>query len=225
MRKTLNALLVVLLSLAIFASAHTRSALAQTNPGNQKISVRTVPANDIAILRRLRAIYHEIDGLSTVDVQVSSGVVKLRGTVADTQLVQEAELLSKRVEGVVAVTNGLQEEMSIEERLTPVLERLLTRLQESIRYIPLLGLAFVMWGAFILLGWLFTSRSWPWSRIAPNIFIADLLKQLVWILFIVVGALLALDIVGAATLIGTVLGAAGIVGLAVGFAVRDTVEN
>ncbi|MEM7566186.1 MAG: mechanosensitive ion channel domain-containing protein, partial [Pseudomonadota bacterium] len=45
------------------------------------------------------------------------------------------------------------------------------------------------------------------------------------LVFVALGLVLALDILGATALIGTVLGAAGLVGLAVGFAVRDTVEN
>ena len=69
------------------------------------------------------------------------------------------------------------------------------------------------------------ARSWPWNRIAPNAFIANLIRQIVRILFIVIGAVLALDILGATALLSTLLGAAGIIGLAVGFAVRDTVEN
>jgi small-conductance mechanosensitive channel len=45
------------------------------------------------------------------------------------------------------------------------------------------------------------------------------------LVFVVLGAVVALDILGATALLGTILGAAGIVGLALGFAVRDTVEN
>jgi small-conductance mechanosensitive channel len=68
-------------------------------------------------------------------------------------------------------------------------------------------------------------RSWPWDRIAPNAFIADIYRQIVRLLFVVLGIVLALDLLNATALLGTILGAAGIVGLAIGFAVRDTVEN
>ncbi|MGF0538066.1 mechanosensitive ion channel domain-containing protein [Agrobacterium sp. ES01] len=223
--RTSKTRLIAVTCLAAFILLQTQPSFAQTNADAPAISAQSSPDKDVAISKRLSAIYREIDGLSTVDVKVASGVVRLLGTVANAQLIDEAEALAKRVEGVVAVSNTLQEETSIDERLTPVFERVLTRFQDGIRYLPLVGVALILWGAFIVFGWFITSRSWPWSRIAPNIFIADLLKQFVWILFILIGALLALDIVGAATVIGTVLGAAGIVGLAVGFAVRDTVEN
>ncbi|MCO6187737.1 mechanosensitive ion channel domain-containing protein [Rhizobium sp. L1K21] len=200
-------------------------ALAQSGGTEPAISARSSAVDDAAIARRLGSIYREINGLNTINVQVKAGVVTLTGKVANNQLIAQAEALANRVEGVVAVTNNLEEETSVDERLTPVFERVAIRLNEAIRYLPLIAVALLLWLLFILVGWFMTSRDWPWSRIAPNIFIADLLKQFVWIVFILAGALLALDIIGAGTIIGTVLGAAGIVGLAVGFAVRDTVEN
>ena len=56
-------------------------------------------------------------------------------------------------------------------------------------------------------------------------FIADIYRQIVRLLFIVGGLIVALDILNATALLSGILGAAGIVGLAIGFAVRDTVEN
>jgi len=65
----------------------------------------------------------------------------------------------------------------------------------------------------------------PWTRLAPNAFIADIYRQMVRIAFLIAAVVIALDIVGATALLSTILGAAGIIGLAIGFAVRDTVEN
>jgi len=72
---------------------------------------------------------------------------------------------------------------------------------------------------------LIARMSYPWDRIAPNAFIANIYRQIVRMAFFVSGLVIALDILGATALLGTILGAAGIVGLAIGFAVRDTVEN
>jgi small conductance mechanosensitive channel len=60
---------------------------------------------------------------------------------------------------------------------------------------------------------------------APNAFIADIYRQIVRLGFIILGVVLALDLLNLTALLGTILGAAGIIGLAIGFAVRDTVEN
>ncbi len=110
-------------------------------------------------------------------------------------------------------------------RLTPVYQRLTQRVMQAVGYIPLLAVAVICWAAIFLIGWFAARPGWPWDRIAPNAFIANLLRQLVRLIFFVLGAVMALDILGATALLGTILGAAGIVGLAIGFAVRDTVEN
>jgi small conductance mechanosensitive channel len=76
-----------------------------------------------------------------------------------------------------------------------------------------------------LRGFFIARRKWPWDRIAPNAFIADIYRQIVRLGFIMLGVVLALDLLNLTALLGTILGAAGIIGLAIGFAVRDTVEN
>jgi small-conductance mechanosensitive channel len=180
---------------------------------------------DSEIRSRILAIFHELDGLDTVSVTVRSGVVTLHGKVTEAPLAARAEELAARVEGVVAITNQLEEETSVSERLVPVYERLETRLFQAVSYFPLFIVAFIFWIIISGVGIYLATMDWPWNRIAPNAFIANLVRQFVRILFIVIGAVFALDILGATALIGTLLGAAGIVGLAVGFAVRDTVEN
>lgn len=185
---------------------------------------RNIPS-DSDIASRLTAIFAEIDALKTVRVSVRSGVVLLQGALPDQIAIDQAEALAARVEGVVTVSNQLQEETSVTERIVPVMGRLSTRLIQALNYIPLLTVALLLFAIVGIVGWWLAARRWPFERIAPNAFISDLLRQIVRLVFLGVGLVLALDILGASAVIGTVLGAAGIVGLAVGFAVRDTVEN
>jgi small conductance mechanosensitive channel len=77
----------------------------------------------------------------------------------------------------------------------------------------------------VFAGFFMARRKWPWDSIAPNAFIADIYRQVVRLSFIMLGVVLALDLLNLTALLGTILGAAGIIGLAIGFAVRDTVEN
>lgn len=213
---------VLLLVLALFFPIQS---IAQDTASPAGIAQQSNEDADAEIDVRITDIFRQIDGLGSIFVSVEAGVVTLRGKVTTIDLAYRAEDLAQRVEGVVAVTNRIEEETSVEERLAPVLERSLDRLKSALRLAPLAIIAVTSWALIILAGWFVSSRDWPWSRIAPNSFIANLLRQLVWLVFIAVGGILALDIMGASALIGTVLGAAGIVGLAVGFAVRDTVEN
>ena len=79
--------------------------------------------------------------------------------------------------------------------------------------------------AFWFAGRLFTRWSALFERMAPNAFLQGFVKSAVRLAFLVVGLLVAADILGATALLGSVMGAAGVLGLAVGFAVRDTIEN
>lgn len=191
----------------------------------ETISAGTDVPSDEDIARRISNIFAEISALKPIIVSVKSGVVTLRGNLPDQLAIEQAEELASRVEGVVAVSNQLVEETSVTERIVPIMERLSSRALQALNYIPLLTVAVLVFAIIAIGGWWLAARRWPFERIAPNAFISDLLRQVVRLVFLGLGLVLALDIMGASAVIGTVLGAAGIVGLAVGFAVRDTVEN
>ncbi|WP_199223303.1 mechanosensitive ion channel family protein [Oricola cellulosilytica] len=191
----------------------------------EAISTGRETVSDAEIDARIEGILDEIDGLQAVSATVRAGVVTLHGSVAEASLRDQATELANRVNGVVAVSNEISEATSVSERLTPVYDRLAQRALRTVGYLPLFAVAAVS-GALVFAGGLFIAgRDWPWRRVAPNAFIADLLRQLVRLAFLVLGAVLALDILDATAFLGTILGAAGIAGLAIGFAVRDTVEN
>lgn len=219
----LPALLVVLLLLSMTS---LDNAQAQTGEGETApIAAGNDHPSDAEIDRRIEEIYDQIDGLQGVFVTVKSGVVTLRGRVREYALADQAETIARRVEGVVSVSNDIDEVTSVSERLVPVMERLSKRALQAINYVPLLLVAIAVFLVVALAGWWAAARSWPWNRLSPNAFIADLLRTIVRLIFLGIGLVLALDILGATALLTTILGAAGIVGLALGFAVRDTVEN
>lgn len=63
------------------------------------------------------------------------------------------------------------------------------------------------------------------KRITPNAFVASLVANAARAVILLVGFVVALDLIGATAVLGSVLGAAGVVGIAIGFAVRDVLEN
>lgn len=189
------------------------------------ISIQDAPGTDAAIAAKIRGILREIEDYDMVTVSVTSGVVTLNGTVADGSSVDELGRLVARVEGVATIQNRVTETTDITERLNPVVDRFKDRLDKITGLLPLLLVGMVAFFIVAALGFFLAARQFPWSRIAPNAFIADIYRQLVRVAFVLAGLVIALDIVGAAALLGTILGAAGIIGLAIGFAVRDTVEN
>ncbi|MHA6264829.1 mechanosensitive ion channel domain-containing protein [Arenibacterium sp. CAU 1754] len=197
----------------------------QSDQPEGTITVEDSAAQDAAIAVRIRDILSELEGFKNVTVTVSSGIVTLRGTTIDKPTAARLNEIARRVEGVVAIENEVTETTDVVERLNPAVERFRVRLMQFIAFLPLLTVALLAFVLVTALGFLLARLRQPWERIAPNLFIADIYRQILRIAFVVGGVVIALDILGATALLSTILGAAGIVGLAIGFAVRDTVEN
>lgn len=174
--------------------------------------------------QRLRGILSELEGYDDVTVTVSSGIITLRGTTLSAEDTARLQSIAARLEGVVAVENEVTETGDVLRRLDPVRERLQERLTALATMAPLVGIALFVLAIIVLMGFVIARRSFL-SRLAPNAFIADIYRMVIRLVFIVLGIVVALDILNATALLSTILGAAGIIGLAVGFAVRDTVEN
>lgn len=109
--------------------------------------------------------------------------------------------------------------------LAPALERLRDEALAFLAFLPLLLMALVVLALFVALAswmgrWRLPSR---WS--GDNPFVRNLLRTLLQAMTVLVGMLLALEVLGLTALVGAVLGTAGVVGLVLGFAFRDIVEN
>ncbi|MEP3947219.1 mechanosensitive ion channel family protein [Ascidiaceihabitans sp.] len=211
---------------AVFIFLAPVSGYAQTaDQPSGTIAVEDSAIQDAAIAVRIRDILSELEGYTNVTVTVSSGIVTLRGTTVDAPSAVRLNDLVGRVEGVVAIENEVAETTDVVERLNPAVERFKARMYQIVAFLPLAIVALTAMALVVALGILLARMRYPWDRIAPNAFIADIYRQVVRLAFFIAGLVIALDILGATALLGTILGAAGIVGLAIGFAVKDTVEN
>lgn len=213
----------LLAALIVFAplAAWTQEA---TQPAGT-ITIAADAESDTAIRNRISAILSELDGYDDVSVNVESGIVTLDGTALDSTAIDRLDRLISRVDGVVEIENQVRENTDLGARLAPVAERLWDRLIQTIAFAPLLAVALL---SAVLMGWIggvIARLRQPWDRVAPNPFIAEILRTAIRLAFWLAAIIIALDILGATALLGTFLGAAGIIGIALGFAVRDTVEN
>ncbi len=190
-----------------------------------EIAVGDAAITDAEIAQRIEGLLDQIEGYAGVRVAVSSGIVTLSGEVLDNTRRAELSRIASRVSGVVAVENDTEVAGTLEERLAPAWQRIGERGKNLLANAPIFFVAVSAALLVSFLGWLLTTRISLWEWLAPNHFIADVYRALARILFVLLGIVLALDILNATALLGAVLGAAGVVGLAVGFAVRDTVEN
>ncbi|MDA0220636.1 MAG: mechanosensitive ion channel [Proteobacteria bacterium] len=224
MSRAITRSLLALAAVLAFCAGATAQDEGDGEPASV-IATQADAGSDAAIARRLDAILGEIKGLEAVEVAVADGVVRLSGRVLSPDLAGSAAAIARRIEGVVVVENRIEGETAIVPRLQPVMERLIKRLNDFVRFLPLLALGLLVLAVFWVAGGVVMRRERLFERLSPNPFIADLWRQVVFLGFVLTGGLIAADIMGATALIGSLLGAAGLVGLAIGFAVRDTIEN
>ncbi len=182
-------------------------------------------ADDSEIEARIAAIFAQIDSLQSVTVNVQDGVVTLGGAAANAGASDRAEQLAQRLQGVVTVENEIDRTLTVEEGVSPLIGSFQGRMRSFYRSLPLYGVALGVFLAIALLANLLAGWKGLWRRVLPNPFLAELVSGAVRLAGILIGLVIAMNMLSAMALMGTILGGAGVIGLALGFAVRDTLEN
>jgi small conductance mechanosensitive channel len=218
-----RALVAGMASLLLLAGAARGQEPERADP--PAIAAVADPQSDEAIQSRLTRIYAQIDAFAQLNVRVADGVVTIEGMTLDQTTAQDAADIARRVEGVVAVQDKTRASVDVGDKVSPFFDRLQDMAFATRDAAPLFLLALVVLGLVAALGWWVASWKRFWRRLAPNPFVSDLLAQAVRAMAVVLGIILALNLIGANALLGTVLGGAGVLGLAIGFAVRDSLEN
>jgi small-conductance mechanosensitive channel len=218
--------LALLLLLPAAAIAQTAPPPAAPDARQVAVEVRAGEQADARIATAVTARLLRNERLAQVTVAVNSGIVTLGGQVvaeADRTL---AATLAKQVTGVGDVVNDVQISANLPARMRAALQQVQAKLLRLVAALPLLvvGLA-IMWLA-VLVGKLLGRRPMAWlTRHQRNPYLEDMVRRLVQSVVVILGLVLALNLLGATALIGAVLGSAGVLGLVVGFAFRDIAEN
>ncbi|CAA0102727.1 Small-conductance mechanosensitive channel [Halioglobus japonicus] len=223
----------ILLRIGVFGWLTLAAALVHSQDTDTKISdpepvIETLQDSamlDEKIRSRIENIFAEIDVLNGVTISVAEGVVTLGGDVANEAAAQKAQRLAIRLVGVVTVEDEMNRTLAVSDNVQPLIEKFAATVSDFFKALPLIGLAILMLVLSGLFGAFLARRKSLWQRVAPNPFLADLLSQAVRLGVLLLGVILALEILGAGALIATILGGAGVLGLAIGFAVRDSMEN
>ncbi len=182
-------------------------------------------STDQRLTRQLRRAFAQVQGLDGVTLEVRGGVVVLRGRVPGNEARAKAAELASRLDGVLTVDNGIEVHTEVTQRLSPVFERLQDKAGNFLAFLPVLIVAILLFWCFWLVAGLLGRSQTIYRRLSDNLFVQDLLSQGVRFVVILVGLLIALEILEATALVGAVLGTAGVVGIALGFAFRDSAEN
>lgn len=184
----------------------------------------TLPSDD-EMAHRLQQIFNNLSALNNVSVTVEDGVVFLDGRVEDNAALEQAGHLAGRISGAVAVVNNIDRDLSVGKRLRVALNGTFEQFADLLDFAPLLLLASFVVSLAFLLAHLVGKSDWLIRYMPSNWILRDLATQLIQLLIVCIGLLIALDLLDATALLGSLVGALGILGLAIGFATRDTVEN
>ncbi len=212
---------------AILVCTNFKPAIAQDSNAslNQTIAVTLDGPTDQLILERISNIYSQLSQLIEIKVNVVAGVVTLTGNVSNEAQADRAIALARRVEGVVTVEDSIERILDVEGNVAPLVDQFRLDIDRWIRALPLLVLAIGVFFVIAFTGHLLAKWAALWQKVTPNPFLSEIVTQAIRVTAIVMGLVVALNLLGATTLMGTILGGAGVIGLTVGFAVRDTVEN
>lgn len=208
----------------VAASAQTFEPVAESAQTPEPVSVQRA-ARDEDIRSELQAVFDRVPSLDRVNVQVAAGVVRLDGTVLDAESREKAEQLAAELEGVVYVENRIRESTSLDEQLQPTWTRLQTLGYGIIAKLPLALVALLIVAAAGTLGRLLARWSGPSFLDTRNPFLQNLIRRALQAVLVLLGFVLALDLLDATALVSAVIGTAGLAGLALGFAFKDIVEN
>ncbi len=209
---------------ALLPSTDATSDAASDPAADQAIETSPVADSDDRIAERISDIFGELPAFENVSVEVSKGVVDLSGTVPDAEAIDRAGNIAGRVAGVVTVENSLERDLSVEENLS-ILGKMSEFANDLVAFLPLLLVSAIVAAIIGGAGYLIAGFAGFWNWIAPNRFLADLVRSAIRFAFVIGGLVIALDMLGAGALLGAVLGGAGVIGIALGFAMRDTIEN
>lgn len=215
--------ITLLLLLACLSSSALVVAQEEAEPATT-IQVTDAP-QDQAVQRRLEAIIAAIDGLETVEVSVTAGVVTLSGNVPGSRAARDLMTLASHAEGVVHVQNRLNEDVDVSSRVRPVTLKLRELGVDALETLPIALVALATLVFFWFLGrWAGNRGSWL-KHIGLTELGSMLGRRVIRLLITLMGFIIALEILDATALVSALLGVAGVVGIAVGFAFRNIVEN
>jgi small conductance mechanosensitive channel len=209
-------------------SASAQMGLPSKAESPEKPPTREVPietTSDTELQNRLSSVLSRIEEFEGIRAHVKDGVVTLTGEALSSKAKEEVEELVSRFEGVIYIQNEVEQETEVESRLAPAFQKINQYGSRFIKQLPVIGVAFIVVLLFWVLSHLLARWNWFYKRLGVNLLLRNLIRQFLRTVVLLMGILLALDILDVTALVGAFVGTAGVLGLAIGFAFRDIVEN
>jgi small-conductance mechanosensitive channel len=188
--------------------------------------VRAGKKEDSKIAAAVAAKLLRQPNLQKVSVAVNAGVVTLSGEALADEDRDRAATLAKQVDGVSDVVNDIQLSADLRTRFDAALNETRSKLVRGVAALPLIAIGFVIVLLSAWIGRVIARRPANWLRArSHNPYMDGLVRRTIQAVAVLIGVVLALDLLDATTLVSALLGSAGVVGLVAGFAFRDIAEN
>ena len=192
---------------------------------DQQIEVNQSVA-DQAIQKRFLNILKISARIQQPEVEVTEGVLVLRGWTDDKADKAWVESAANRTEGVIAVVNNIELRLGEQWDLNPALNEAITLYDKLIRALPKISIALLV----LILTWVLAKiaaslASRILSHKVKNPFVLRMGAKLFAVPVVVIGLYLVLQLTGLTNLAMTVVGGTGLLGLVIGIAFKDIAEN
>ncbi len=181
--------------------------------------------SDDAVKARITRVLGATSSVKGLNVEVNSGVVTLRGEVETAERGEGLATLTGKLEGVVHVINEMTTPVEVSARVGPAAKPLRKLATDTVAFLPLLGVALVIFALTLSLARLIRRLEWPYRKLTDRPLMRELARQVAGTVVLLVGLLIVFELLDITALVGALLGTAGLAGLAIGFAFQDIVEN
>lgn len=175
--------------------------------------------------RPAAAALERVEGLEDPGVAIEDGVVTITGVADDPDVIDRAAEAVRAVPGVGEVRNEITLTDDYGDRVRGAASRVSHRYARLLSIVPLIPVAVAVVLLALGIAWLVGRWAWPFGLLTANPFLRSIAQRLAQTVVVIIGVLLALELLDATALVGGVLGAAGVAGIAIGFAFRDLIEN
>lgn len=179
---------------------------------------------DHALEGRIRSVFAEVAELRGLEVQVRSGIVRLRGRVPSDEALDRAREFAAGTPGVIYVDARVEVDQDLDVRVMATMGRLEDRGRALLARGPLYLVALLVLMLGLGISRLVRRPAHERKRRRAPL-LRHLARQVVATLIVLGALMLALDLLGATGVLGAILGTAGVMGLALGFAFKDIIEN
>lgn len=184
------------------------------------------PPKDIQIQKRLTRILESSGAFPVLNVEVTQGLVTLKGEAREASDLEWAAKVAANIEGTVAVRNRLGVPQPDYLSWEPFRREALTAWNTTLRVAPL-----IIFGVGVFITFFLLSRplsrllTRPLGLLSESQLIRIVVRRLVALVIVILGLYFFLRIAGLSQIALAIVSGTGVLGLVVGFAFRDIAEN